>query len=181
MIAQYIRKEAIKMKKFISLMLCILMLAGLCSAALAETPAATFTSTRTVLSYLDRNDITYEIYGLDDDGDELIIIPNSDSEIGVEYDIYLFFDSNNENCYIYVWRLMEFTDANYLRVLQTVNAINDDYRYVTFTVDEDTNSVFVTLDLIYRDHDVDAIVWEGLFHIVNVIHDAYANLAPYAV
>ena len=168
------------MKKLLSALLCALMLMTACAGALAEAANATYTSTRTFLTYMDRKGINYEIYGIDDDGDELIIVPNGDKEAGIEYEIYLFFDDNNENCYVYVWRLIEFTDANYLRVLQTVNAINDDYRYVTFTVDEDTNSVFVTIDLIYRDNDVDAIVWEGLMHVVNIIHNAYGALAPYA-
>lgn len=165
------------MKKLLSALLCALLTMSLCTGALAAT--ATFSSTRSALSYLDSIDITYELYGLDEDGDELVIIPNTDSEVGAEYDVYCFFDQNGENCYIYIWNLITFDDADYLKVLQACNDINDTYRFVTFTVDPSDNTVYVTVDLIYRDNDVDQIFWEGLCHAVNIIHETYPSLAPY--
>lgn len=165
------------MKKLLSTLLCAVLLMSLCTGALAAT--ATFKSTQSVLNYLDVIEINYDLYGLDEDGDELLIIPNSDSELSLDYDMYCFFDQNQENCYIYLWDLITFDDADYVKVLQACNELNDIYRFVTFTVDTTDNTVYVTADLIYRDNDVDAIFWEGLCHMVNIIHEGYPMLAPY--
>lgn len=166
------------MKKFISLLFSSLLLLSLATSAAAVTPV--FSSTTAALAMLDAKEINYELYGLDNDGDELIIIPNSDDETGIEYDLYCFFDQNEENCYIYVWNLLTFADADYLPVLLACNQINDDYRFVTFTVDDSDNTVYVTSDLIYRGNDVDEIFWEAVLHMVNIINSAYPTLAPYS-
>ena len=165
------------MKKLLSALLCALLAVSLVSGAFAAT--AVFDSTRTALTYLDSIDLSYDYYGLDEDGDELIIVPNSDSELGIEYEMYCFFDRNGENCYIYLWDLITFEDADYVRVLQVCNDLNDTYRFVTFTVDPSDNTVYVTVDLIYRDNEVDQIFWEGLCHVVNIVHEGYPLLAPY--
>lgn len=165
------------MKKFLSFLLSAMLLLSVSSTAFAATPV--FQSTIDALAALDAKDINYDLYGLDSDGDELVIIPNGDNEIGAEYDLYCFFDQNEENCYIYVWNLITFADADYLPVLQLCNQINDDYRFVTFTVDTSDNTVYVTSDLIYRDNDVGEIFWEAVLHVVNIIHDAYPMLVPY--
>ena len=165
------------MKKILALLLSALLFVSLCSTAFAATP--TFKSTLDALTMLDAKDINYDLYGLDSDGDELVIIPNGDNEVGAEYDLYCFFDRNEENCYIYVWNLITFADADYLPVLQLCNQINDDYRFVTFTVDSSDNTVYVTSDLIYRGNDVGEIFWEAVLHVANIIHDAYPLLVPY--
>ena len=167
------------MKKFLAILLSVLLLLSTCSAALAENPAPTFNSTKTVLALLDAKGINYTLYGLDEDGDELVIVPNTD-DVGIKYDLYCFFDQNEENCFIYVWNLMTYDDADFLPVLMACNQLNEDYRYVTFTADTSDNTVTVTIDLIFRDNDVDQIFWEGVLHVVNIIHSAYPTLAPYA-
>lgn len=165
------------MKKLLALVLCVLMMTALCSTAMAAT--ATYSSTRTFLTYMDEIGIKYTNAGIDSDGDEKVVISNRDSDINFTYDFVLFFDKNNQNCYIYIWNIINYNASDYLNVLRMVNELNTTYRYVTFEADTSDNTITLRMDLIYRGNDVDEIVWEAILRMANILGDTYPTMAQY--
>ena len=120
----------------------------------------------------------YVLGGVDEDGDELVITA-FDME-GVRVELRFYFSANGENAYIRVWNVINYDLANWQNVVQVIDGINGDYRFVRFYTDDYDNSVTAALDLIYRGSDVGEICMEALYYLVNIIEDAYPLLLPYA-
>lgn len=164
------------MKKFLAVLLASLLIAGLCMPAHAVT--AQYKSTQAFADILDSLEITYSLSGPDSDGDELISIEN-EFDNGYECTFHVYFNSHEENCYIRVWNIISYDDADFSKVLRACNTLNNQYKYVRFYADESDNTVTASLDLIFRDNDVDQIVLEALLTAVSILEDAYPALEIY--
>ncbi len=165
------------MKKLLALTLACMMLLGLCSTAFATEPQ--YTSTKAFLALMDQKGINYSVNGFDSNGNEMVSISNTDSDINYSYTIKYFFDDGEENCSLRVWNIITFADADFAKVLRTVNSLNCQYKYVRFTVDESDNTVTASIDTIYRTHDIDQIIWEATLYVVDIIEAGYPALAVY--
>lgn len=165
------------MKKVFALIFALFMVFSMAMSACAV--SAQLNSTKAFLATLDENDIKYTVVGLDDDGDEQITVSNKDDN-GFEYTFNLFFDSDEENCYIRVWNIIHYSDADFSKVLRTCNSLNDKYNFLRFTADESDNMVTAAIDLIYRDNDVGEIVLEALMASARILEAAYPDLSVYA-
>ena len=141
---------------------------------------AVYSSTRAFLTYMDSIGIKYTYGGIDSDGDEKIVIANHDTDIDFIYDIVLFFDANNQNCYIYIWNVIEYERSNSLEIFNLCNALNGEYRYVTFEADTGDSTITLRMDLIFRSQGVDEIVWEALLRMANILGDAYPTLRNFS-
>ena len=165
------------MKKLLSLTLALLLLAGLCTTAFAT--EAQYASTKAFLALMDEKGIHYSVEGIDANGYEKVYINNTDTDINFSYTIKYFFDDGGENCSLRVWDIITFTDADFAKVLRTVNSLNGQYKYVKFTVEESDNTVTASIDTIFRTHDIDQILWEATLYVVDIIEAGYPSLSVY--
>ena len=164
------------MKKAIARLLIAAILIVICLPVQAE--AAQFRSTQALLAALNEAEIAYTIGGLDDDGDERVRIPYRDAN-NFEYTIHLFFDDNEENCYLRVWNIINYAEVDFSKILRVCNSLNNKYNYVCFNADETDNTVTATMDTIYRDNDVGEIVLEAVQHMMSIIEKSYPSLEVY--
>lgn len=166
------------MKKLLSLILVCALLLGLCPAAFAT--EAQYTSTKAFLTVMDALNIKYTVGGMDSSNNELVVISNSDSEINFTYAVAFFFNSDESHCSIRVWDIITFGDADFAKVLRTVNSLNEKYKYVKFSVDEDDNTVTASMDLIYNTEAAGQVVTEAMLRSMQIIEDSYPSLAVYS-
>ena len=167
------------MKRIFTMFLIIAMLGAMfCTGAMAENPAV-YDSTRQFIDLLNEQGVVFTYNGIDDNGYEVFIVPNTDDEAGIEYELRFYFDPNNENASIRVWDLAKFNASEYNDAIVACNNCHLDWMYVTFMADVD-NTITAKLDLIYRGDSVAEVCWEGTLHIVSIITKAY-NTYLYAV
>lgn len=164
------------MKKLVILMLTVVMLFSLCTTALAA--SATYSSTRSFVSELDKENKIYTVLGISEQGNELIEYKTT-LDNGQEITVVIAFDDSMENCAMYIWNLITFKDQDFSKVLRTVNSINAEYRFASFYVDESDNTVTVQADAIFRVYDVGEICHELLSRMINIVNDEYGALAVY--
>ncbi|MBQ2954711.1 MAG: hypothetical protein IJE07_14365 [Clostridia bacterium] len=164
------------MKKILAVLLLIALLAPCCTA-LADT--ATYATTRAFLKALDEEGITYVNRGLDEDNDEYIIVYNMDENHSYTMDI--FFEEDQEHTSIFVWYIIAFDEADLLKVMLACDTLNGSYNYTCFYVDETDNTVTCSMNLIYRDKNVDLVVMDAIKYMAAILELAYPVLTPYAM
>ena len=162
------------MKKILAILLLMAMLLSVCLPALAETEFAT---TRAFLSMLDEADLPYTNLGVDDDGDEHIMIRNPDSDL--PYTVHYFFEADQEHTSVFAWNLITFDPADKLMVMLACNSLNYRYNYTCFYVDETDNTVTCAMNLIYRDDNVGLVNIEALAYLMSIIEEALPTLQGY--
>ena len=74
---------------------------------------------------------------------------------------------------------MAFDPADTDRVLREVNALNRQYHYCVFTVDETEATVTACTDVIFRTSGSDEICYEALQGMARVVNAALGVLLPY--
>ena len=166
------------MKRIISLLIVLALLLPAATMAGADYTTAQYSSTRQFLKMMDDYDIKYTWVGIDNDGDEHITI-NNNNDVAGKITIHLYFDENEENCYLRVWNLIDYYSSDAAKVYQAVNSINHSYKYAKFYADDSDNSVTAEMDLIYRENDVGEICTEALLHITAIIDEAWPTLSAY--
>lgn len=162
------------MKK-LTCMLLVLLLA-LPGMALAKTNAE-YGSTQSFLNWMDANDISYILEGINNSDCEVVNVPNSSD--GFTYEIHYFFDASEENASLRVWNLISYSDSDYAKVLRVCNDLNVSYKYITFYCDTSDNTVTARMDTIFRSSDVGEIVGEATLRMVNILGDVYETLSVY--
>lgn len=160
------------MKRLLGLMIAVVLcLSLMCSSALAI--SAAYSSTQAVADKLDELEIVYTLVGVTDSGVEVLKVPYGD------YTIFFLFDEDLDLTSIRIWNIITFDDADLSKVLRSVNALNIDYKFTKFCVDEDDNTVSCEMDIIHRDKDVADIVLEGLLHMLSILKHAEEALSVY--
>ena len=69
--------------------------------------------------------------------------------------------------------------ADTLRLMYVCNTLNDSYNYTCWYVDETDNTITCSMNLIYRDDNVDEVVTEAMVYMMKIIEAAYPSLSPY--
>lgn len=164
------------MKKTLALLLTLVLTISVCLPAMAAT--AQYPSTKAFLTTLDEADINYTVNGINENNYEEVSVANTDDN-GFSYTIRLFFEDNNENCGIRVWNIIHFNDADFSKLLRICNTLNNDYKYISFSVDESDNTITASMDLIYRSHDIGDIVLEAVLRMASILQDTYPQLAAF--
>lgn len=164
------------MKKLLTLVLLAVLCMTLASPALAA--KAALSSTKSFLDMMELRGYTCENYGLDEEGDEMVLLRNPDSDI--PYSIVLFFDSDLQHTTIFVWNVIDFDPEDTLRVMLMCNKLNYTYNTICWYVDESDYSVTCSVNLIYRDDNVGLVNAEAVAGIVTILRDAYPRLSVYA-
>lgn len=169
------KERLMQMKRALVFLLAMVMGLMMCSSSLAAT--AEYYTTQEFLDYLDRQGVIYALEGIDNANYEVVKVNNQGDAF--TYDIKFFFDDSMENTGIRVWDVIEYSDADFAKVVRICNTLNDNYRYAKFTADESDNTVTCALDLIYRANDIAEIHWEATLRLVDILNSGYEALCIY--
>ena len=167
------------MKRTISLILAVVLCFGMLPVmASADYTVAQYSSTRSFLRYLDEKGIKYSWQGVNENNQEKVTVSYSDDNWGsVKFSI--FFDSNCENAYFYIWNLCSYNETMFASLCQTLNSLNYKYRIARFYADTSDNSITVYYDTIFRSNDVGEINYEALYRMLDIACEAYDTLKPF--
>ena len=161
------------MKKFLAIVLTVGMLLTMCLPA----SAATYSTTRTFINWLESLDLKYTERGIDSNGYEIITVGNRGE--ACSYTIIYYFSQDLELCSIRVYNLIEYNAGDFVKVLNACNDMNQGYKFTTWYCDTSDNTVTVSMDLIFRAYQVDEILEEATLRLVNIIDDGYPLFAAY--
>lgn len=129
-------------KRLIALAVAMMTLFLACPA-LAATPD--YTTTADFLAAMDEVDIKYTFAGTDSDKDEVVTVENTTDEYG-DVTFRFYFSEDQDDVSMRVWNVIDFEEADRVKVLEACNQANYDYRFVTFYVDDNDNSVTLSYD-----------------------------------
>ena len=165
------------MKKIISLAIVLVLIV---TAIPSQSFAADcrYATTQNFLNYLDNRGITYTLKGLDSDDDEVVTIEytgNNKSSIETRW----YFDNDPVRVEVKVWYVIKYSVKDYYYVLEAVNQINSDYRYVKFFADISDNSVTAQFDMPISANNAGEMCYDVLRRMINLIDDAYLSLRKY--
>lgn len=162
------------MKKVLAVLLLIALLAPACTA-FAATPV--YSSTKTFLEVLDKEGISYICKGIDEDCDEYVRIYQLDEDL--PYSVEVFFEDDMQHNSIFVWYIITFDEEDLPDVMLACDTLNQTYNYTCFYVDETDNTVTCSMNLIYRDENVDQVFMDALWYLEAIMERAYPVLQPY--
>ena len=169
------------MKRLFTLTLCCICILALGANALA----AEYEPTRLFPEALEEDDFFLENYdvsavemGLDDSGNELVSVQLNIA--GLPDNVGIYFRDSETSCTMYLFDVIKFDPADRAELLDVVNGLNMDYRYVRwYLMDDDT--VNAQIDALFRTGDGcgEALV-ETLSMLIRVAELCYPQLEPYA-
>ncbi len=127
-------------RKWLTLALTVVLAVCLAVPALAADSAAPEETAAMFMAMLDQDGVEYVDRGIDSDGDYSIEIyyPGDYKE---EHDINLYIDKSGNFFSAYEWYLIEYDGARLEEVLETVNELNMQYRFVTFVADTSDDTI----------------------------------------
>ena len=164
--------------KTLKKLLAVLLVLGLfmCLSITAFAVNAQYGPTKEFLKVMDREGHKYNYMGIDEDDDEQINVSFSGDNLDA-IDVKIFFDEDLDSVSMRAWSVIYFDKADYAEVLEQVNELNSDYKYVKFVVDTNDMSVDAEIDCPLRD-DANAgeIAYDGLYYIVMIVDEAYPEL-----
>lgn len=129
-------------------------------------------SAKMVASYFQSEDLKFEIDG---DDDEIIRINfNADNVESVR--ISLFFDKEDKNVAVRSFNICKVEESKKPRIYQALSKLNEDFRWVKFSVDESDNTVTASIDAVIRMDVAGEICYELVFRMVNIVDDAYPEI-----
>lgn len=165
------------MKKFIALLLAMLLMTSLCLPAHAA--IAQYASTRSFTDLMDAMDMHYSISGITD-GNEVVQLSLADNVNGTKYTVNLFFEEDECHCSLHVWDIISYSEADFVNVVQACNTLNGSYKYLCFSADETDNTVNASLDMIITADAAGLIVGEAVLFVSKILQSCYPYLAEYA-
>lgn len=166
------------MKKLISALLVCCLLLCLLPAASAATEAS-YPTTRSFISWLEANDVSYDYNGVDEDGYETIEIALAGNNF--DFAVKCVFYEGNESAAMYVYNIIEYHKTEFNKALSACNDLNASYRFASFFCDEYDNTVTAQTDVIFvRMSDSGELAGEHLLRLVKIVDEAYPTLADCA-
>lgn len=150
-----------------------------CLSAPAFAVDAQYGTAQKFLEVLNREGHRYNYMGIDSDDDEQINASFSGDNVD-SIDVKIFFDEDLEIVSLRVWRVISFQESDLANVMDKVNELNNDYKFIKFVVDKSDMSVDAKVDCPLRD-DANAgeIAYDGLYYIVKLVDAAYPELKPF--
>ena len=165
------------MKRTVAFWLVTLLILSGAVSALAVPGNVQYSATRRFLEQLDEKEIDYTYTGVDSDNRERITMKFKANDILIS--VQLFFFDDNEQCGMRVWNLIDFNASDLNEMYKVCNDLNTAYKFVSFTVDEDDNSITASEDLIFSLSSADEVCIEGLARCVDVCSQAMETLKKY--
>ncbi len=167
-----------KNRKWLVLLLTVVLMFSLSAPALAV--KAQYPTTASFLEYLDSKDMKYKYLGVDQDDDEEVTV-SFEGDYMDTIKVEVFFDEDLDVVSMRVWDVIAFKEEDFFDVLKTVNELNDQYKFINFTVDTDDWTVTASLDAPLRDcEEAGEISFDGLYYIMMIADEGYDVLAKFA-
>ena len=158
---------------FLILLVAVLVFAFAC-AALADSPK--FNSTKDFLEYLDENDVKYSFLGMNDDQKFEQVQVNYSGDNVDEIHLMIFFHKDEDQAAVRCWNLVTVPQENLDEAYRMVNAKNLEYRWVSFTLDTQDNTIQAEADVGFRSRDVGAICHDMISRVVAIVDECYPDL-----
>ena len=92
-----------------------------------------------------------------------------------------YFSEDNEDASIRVWNFIDFAPSDYNNVLEAVNSLNAQYRWVRFYIDKSDNSVTCAIDVEYSVANTGEVTFRLMRHMMNICDYAYSELSRYDI
>ena len=73
-------------------------------------------------------------------------------------------------------RSSQIEEAKKAKIYQVMSKLNDDFRWVKFSIDENDNTVTASTDAVIRMDVAGEICYELVFRMVNIVDDAYPEI-----
>ena len=167
------------MKKLLCSIAIALLVSLLCVSALAVPSSATYSTTREFLKECDEQEIRYTYDGIDQDNDEKVKVSINLTDTSITEIFY--FSEDNEDASIRVWNFIDFAPSDYNNVLEAVNSLNAQYRWVRFYIDKSDNSVTCAIDVEYSVANTGEVTFMLMRHMMNICDYAYSELSRYDI
>ncbi|MDD6155823.1 MAG: YbjN domain-containing protein [Lachnospiraceae bacterium] len=129
-------------------------------------------SAKMVASYFQNENLKFDIDG----EDEEIIRINFNADNVESVRISLFFDKEDKNVAIRSFNICKVEEAKKAKIYQVMSKLNDDFRWVKFSIDENDNTVTASTDAVIRMDVAGEICYELVFRMVNIVDDAYPEI-----
>lgn len=129
-------------------------------------------SAKMVASYFQNDGLKFE---MDGDDEEIIRINfNADNVESVR--ISLFFDKEDKNVAVRSFNICKVEESKKPKIYEVCSKLNDDFRWVKFSIDEKDNTVTASVDAVIRMDVAGEICHELVFRMVNIVDDAYPQI-----
>ena len=133
------------MRKWLILLLAAVLTLSLSVPAMAaESEIHPADTAAEFFALLDQEDVEYTDLGYNDKENYEIIL-TCHGQAREEHEIHLFIDSDGRAFSAYEWYLMEYDPARLNAILETLNELNSEYRFVTFLADTTDNTLTAEL------------------------------------
>ncbi len=165
------------MKKWISLLLCFVMLLSIVPAMAEDEP--TYDTTEDFIAVLKEEGLKYELKSVDKDGDEVVLVENT-SDVYGDVTFRFYFSEDEDDVYIRVWNLIDYDANDRSDVLEAANTVNSKWRFVRFYLDDSDNSITASFDSYLPKRSSGDITLEMLLTMHRIMENAYPYLEPYA-
>lgn len=151
------------MWKRLTALLAALLLLGCCCAA-EDGPA--YPGTERFVRALESKGMAYELLGVDEDGDECVLIMSGDNEI------YCYFDEACTSASYYVWYLATYDNLIRGEVLRACSRLNASSLGVCFTADDSDCTVTAAMDVLLREGTAGEVALDALLHLMAMLPEA---------
>ena len=164
------------MKNFkrILALLCVFSLVfsvALSSSAFADEPQ--YTSTKTFLSYLDSKGVKYKFYGIEDDEEHVRVSYSLDNFSSLACNLY--FRESSDAVSLRIWNIVT-ASAGKNYVLNTLNTIERDYKWVKMVFDESDSTVQAEMDMYIDANHCGKQVYSAMLVMFDVVdYEEVAN------
>lgn len=165
------------MKKLLAVILLTALLCSFCATAFAS--EGEYKNTRSFLSICDENGIKYTYKGLDEKGNDIVLIDNQGDDSDFDYTIRYYFDKDGDLVALRVWYIIEYAEKDYYEVLETCNALNKQWKYVKLYADTEDNTVSADMDIMLPGDGYNGeLIWDATLIMVNLLDQCYKDLKP---
>lgn len=145
-------------------------------AALAD--GAAFPATQALLDEMMARDALCLLEDMDKEGREWAVMQVSDNT-GRSWDVRFGFDQEGSSCILRVPGFIRFHGMEIASVLRVCNALNAEYRYVRFHVEEEACTVTATMYLRFHDAAPGPLTAQAYETLTAIIIDAYPQLVEF--
>ena len=159
-----------RMKSAAAVLLALLLL---CGTALAQEPV--YGSTRAFAALLREADIAYEVFGVDEDGDDSL----SAAQHGRS--VMCFFGEDGQSASFIVWYLIEYAPADEDAVIRACNSLNAASGGPCFYADSSDCTVTATLDVTFPWDAAGMVSYRAFRALADMLPQALEALSPYDV
>ena len=166
-------------KKLFAVLLALCLFLSLSVPAFAV--SAQYSTTKSFLKVMDREEFKYTVVGLNEKNKKEIVKFDWSGDNAKDMEVTALFTENLESVSLYAWNLVYIDKADLDKALSLVNKLNNSYYYVKFSVDEDEMSIDAEVDCRLRDDEnAGELSYDGVYFLINIVDQVYPELQEIA-